>query len=82
MSPMVRPTHAPIRAPGGDRHLSTFVHYRLRPHFHWSPGMWNTQTLDEGMEEATPSGSERACDSRNARGSRMMNLEDCPTQHG
>ena len=33
-----------------------------------------TPYLDEGVEEATPSGPERACDSHNARGSRMMNL--------
>ena len=32
--------------------------------------------VDKGVEEATPSGSERACDSHNARVSRRMNVEN------
>ena len=36
----------------------------------------HARTLDVGVEEATPSGPERACDGHNARGSRTMNLED------
>ena len=37
----------------------------------------HARTLDVGVEEATPSGPERACDGHNARGSQMMNLESC-----